>query len=263
MIIILSLVGTWLLWHRARTAGVTLLRLDPDRPPGDPVFDGLGSTIGPLVVTVVLASAAELSTLTRFPFAYTLVDLPLILLVTLPIGGFVWAYGVVLVSLDRLGQRALELEPFPGDRTLGLKPIGGLVLVGFTVTSLGVVTYLLALGQYLVDFLIGAGLFVVIVVLLVLSMWRLHLQMAKARNDYIEKARALYVAAYRPLRDDPSMEVLEQQSRKISAAESIEKRAKSIHEWPVDDRTVARFAVVATGVATGLILRAVLAATGL
>jgi hypothetical protein len=49
----------------------------------------------------------------------------------------------------------------------------------------------------------------------------------------------------------------------LSAAESIEKRAESIHEWPIDDKTLARFAVVATSIATGLVLRVILTAVGL
>jgi len=257
------LVGTRSLWRRALDVDVNVAGVDADSESRPWSFQLMGSNIGAALTTLALILAGDAAVLYRFPDWFLAIDLPLLFVMSLPIGCFIWAFAAVLVSVDRIGQRTLELDPFPGDRTLGLEPIGSLVFGGFAVGATGAALFGLSQSPYLGEVLLVAAVVLLVAVALVLSMWRLHRQMVKAKKGYVDQARALYLAAYEPLRTDPSQETLEAQSRKLSAAESIEKRAESIHEWPIDDRTLARFAVVATGIITGVTLRVILTFAGL
>jgi hypothetical protein len=258
LIVAIALFGSRLLWRRAQAAEEAVLKLSAGSTPTSPTFTGLDSTVGPLAVAAAFVLVSEASNLTRYPLLLSVVDAPLLAFVALPIAGFVWAYAAVLVAVDRLGRRALDLDPFPEDRSLGLRPVGSLVFTGFALLSVAVVLYLLFLGHFLTDLVMGAVVFVVGVVLFVLSLWRLHGQMLRAKRRYVEGSRQLYGEAYLPLRRSPTLATLAGQASLLGAAEALEKRAEAIQEWPVDDRTVARLAVIVTGVLTGLILRAIL-----
>jgi hypothetical protein len=263
LLVVVMLLGTRTLWRRAQDVQLNVVG-DVDVPDDEPwSFHLISSTVGALSVTFAIAVAVDVAALVRFPAWFEVYDFPFLFFMTLPVGCFIWAFAAVLVSVDRIGQLKLQLEPFPRDRTLGLKPIGRLVLVclGYLITGAGL--YFLAQGRYLLELLIVGAVSLIVAAITVLSMWRLHRQMVQAKDGYVENARVLYVAAYEPLKRDPSMATLEARSRMLSAAESIEKRAESIHEWPIDDKTLARFAVVATSIATGLVLRVILTAVGL
>jgi hypothetical protein len=72
-----------------------------------------------------------------------------------------------------------------------------------------------------------------------LSLWRLHRQMVEVKEEELTLARELYAEAYEPVRVARTLEALEQQHSLLGAADALEKQAKSIHEWPIDERTWA------------------------
>jgi hypothetical protein len=96
-----------------------------------------------------------------------------------------------------------------------------------------------------------------------LSMFRLHRQMVAVKEREIAIARELYGAAYEPVHEAPTLEVLERQQGLLGAAEALEKRAKAIHDWPVDEGTFARVATIATSVTAATIGRIILEPLGL
>jgi hypothetical protein len=261
VVVAISLVGTHLLSRRADAAERAIERLDPELPTED-VFRGLDSSVGPIGLTLLLSVAAAISTFIAFTPILAALDTPMLFFVALPIAGFVWCYGVVLISVDRLGRRTLALDPFPEDRSLGLRSVGNLVFTGFAILSVAAVLYLVFLGHYLVDILIGLGVFAFGVVVFVLSLWRLHRQMASAKKTYVTEARGLYAQAYEPLRQRPDLVSLREQADLLSAAEAIEKRAEAIYEWPIDDGMLRWLAVIGTGVVTSLAVRVVFALLG-
>jgi len=95
-----------------------------------------------------------------------------------------------------------------------------------------------------------------------LSMWRLHRQMVGAKERYIAVARRLYEDAYAPVRETTNVETLESHANALRAAQSLEERAQLLMTWPIDESTLRFIAVVVTGVATSLVVRALFAALG-
>jgi hypothetical protein len=173
----------------------------------------------------------------------------------LPVTTFAWAYFWYLLALDRLGRERLMLDVFPEDRSLGLAPLGAVAFLGFGVVIGGIVPLLIANATDLQGALLSAGGLGVAVAALFLSMWRLHQQMAAAKKRYVDEARALYAQAYGPIRHVHTVDALRDNASTLSAAQALEQRAQSIYEWPLDERTSGRLAVIVTGVVTGVIVR--------
>jgi hypothetical protein len=76
-------------------------------------------------------------------------------------------------------------------------------------------------------------------------------------------ARDLYAQAYEPVRTTPSLEVLEQQHSLLSAADALEKRARAIHDWPIEEGTWAWVIGIATSVVAIAYARLILNPLGL
>jgi hypothetical protein len=95
------------------------------------------------------------------------------------------------------------------------------------------------------------------------SLLRLHRQMAEMMASELAVARKLYAQAYEPVRTARTLEALEQQHRLLSAADALEKRAREIHEWPIDEGTWARVITIATSVVAITVARLILDPFGL
>jgi hypothetical protein len=96
-----------------------------------------------------------------------------------------------------------------------------------------------------------------------LSLVRLHRQMVNVKEGELAIARELFAEAYQPVRTAPTLEALERQHRLLSAADALEKRAGAIHEWPIDEGTVARVITIATSVIAITVGRLILDPFGL
>jgi hypothetical protein len=176
-----------------------------------------------------------------------------------------WSYLSTYVALqrglDRLGRE--RLRPAPLDPTLGLKPLGDVAFMGLWILLLWLVPILLTGLPDAVG--VGVGLLVVAggLTMFFLSLWRLHRQMVEVKTSELAVARDLYGEAYAPVRRSKTLAVLEEQRNLLSAADSLEKRAASIHEWPIDESTLARVITITTSVTAVILARLILAPVGL
>ena len=260
-VVALLLVGTQVVTAKARVVAEGVESL-VDLPVTPPLFHRIGSTVGPLGLTVIAVIVVSVGGLLRYGPLPPLVAVPLLVVYLVPILTFFWVYVVILADIDRLGRQALRLDTFPQDRTLGLKEVGSLASAGLGLLLAAAVPLMLVgadepvtLGISLVIVAIAVGVFV-------LSMWRLHGQMATARTRSINLTRRLYSEAFAPLRDDPSVAVLEHQSTALSAAQELDQRAHGLPTWPIDENTSRLMVVIVTGIVTGLVVRGLFAAIG-
>jgi hypothetical protein len=138
---------------------------------------------------------------------------------------------------------------------LGLLEIGRVPFNAFWLFAIAALANFVLVANDLIGYAIGLGVFLIVLAALVVSMWRLHLQMVLAKGRYLDEARRLVVQAYAPFVREPSLVSLEAQARSVAAAEGFEKRAEAILEWPIDERIVTRTVVIATGAIAGLLAR--------
>jgi hypothetical protein len=95
------------------------------------------------------------------------------------------------------------------------------------------------------------------------AMWPLHRQMTGAREHYLQMARRLYEEAYAPIRENPSVRTLDNQSAALRVAQSLEERAHNLVTWLINETTFRFITVVISGVVTSLVVRGLFAALGL
>ena len=255
------LLGTSGLSRRALELGPVFDRLGGWRAAPDR-FALMGSVVGPLGLAAVVAALVSAGGLVAYGPVPPLAALPLLLVYLIPIVTYVWVYLVILLELDRHGRTPLQLASFPEDPSLGLGELGSLA-------STGLGGLLVALAPVLVvgsdePLTLGVSLVVVAVSIggFVLSMWRLHRQMAAERRRAIAFARDLYATVYEPLRKSSTPKTLETHASALGAAEALEARARSVLTWPIDEGATRFLGVVVTSVVTSVIVRALFAALG-
>ncbi len=261
--ILFSLWGAHRLAGDLERTGPAISRLTLDEGPNaDRPIQGMDNILGPLALTLLLAGLDAALTGLEYGWQIALVNLPINFVIELPLLTFFWAYASLLVGLNRLGRQRLRLDATPGDRTLGLRPVGHLAFTGFWIFSVGFAPILIVtatstptLVLNLIFFLIGFGLFL-------LSLNRLHLHMAAAKRQHLDLARQLYAEAYEPLLQSPRARALQNQTPLLSAADALEKRNASIQEWPFDEVLTGRIAIIVTSVVATVLARIILDAFG-
>jgi hypothetical protein len=72
-----------------------------------------------------------------------------------------------------------------------------------------------------------------------------------------------HAQAYEPVRIAPDLDALERQQPLLAAADALEKRSLAIHEWPIDEGTVARVITITTSVTAITLARLILDPFGL
>ena len=87
--------------------------------------------------------------------------------------------------------------------------------------------------------------------------------MVEVKASELAVARELYAEAYEPVRTERTLDALERQHRLLAAADALEKRAHAIHEWPIDEGTVARVITITTSVIAITVARLILEPLGL
>jgi hypothetical protein len=165
--------------------------------------------------------------------------------------------------LRRLGGEQLRLDPFPEDRSLGLRSFGRLAFLAFVIVVAGFVPALVGAISSPVALFASSGLFLASLAAFFGSLWGIHGQMTAARDGYIARAQQLYVEAYEPMRRHNTLASLAEQAPLLRAADDLSKRAEGIQTWPFDEGTFARVAAIATSVATITIARLILNPLGL
>jgi hypothetical protein len=176
---------------------------------------------------------------------------------------FLWTHASLQLGLHRLGRERLLPDAARVGPGLGLEPLGRVAFMGLWMLLAWLVPLLLTglpdvVGVVIGGLVLGGGL-----ATFVLSLWRLHGPMVELKASELATARDLYAQAYEPVRTSPTLEALERQHSLLAAAEALEKRAAAIHEWPIDEGTVARAVTIATSVVAVIVARLIMDPFGL
>lgn len=226
-------------------------------------FRELNHVAGPLLASAATAAAFAVSALIQDGWAAALLRGATWFVVGVPLWTFLWTYGSLQLGLDRLGREHLRADAVRIDPGLGLQPVGRVAFMGLWMLLAWLVPLVLTGLPDLVGFAIGVILLAGALEAFFLSLLRLHRQMQHVKETELAIARGLYAKAYEPVRAVPTLETLDRQHRLLSAADALEKRASAIHEWPVDEGTLARVITVATSVIAITIGRLILDPFGL
>jgi hypothetical protein len=260
--VVLCIWGVGRLFHGAGELEPQLTRLTQSEVPATSLL-GRGRLAGPILLTTIISVVNTVGSASLYGPVPAITILPLLALSLLAIMTFVWSYLELLVGLDRLGRARLALDPFPQDRSLGLRGVGSLAFAGFVILFAAAIPILVTSSSNLNTVALSLGVVGIVVLTFILSMWRLHGQMAEAKARYVADTRAAYAAAYAPLHAGLSVEALAAQAPALGAAQALADRAERIQQWPVDEGMTAWVAIIVTGVVTSLIVRLIFAAAGL
>jgi len=263
----LAVAAGLLLWGLGRLTDEAK-RLEPDlahltrgsRQPGR--LPASASVVVPVMLTLAVTAINAVSVAPSYGPLVPVLLLPLVFLFLLPLMTFAWTYLLLLLGLDRLGRARLALDLFPQDRSLGLGPVGSLAFGGFVLLLAAAVPILVTGSQSLSTVTLDLFVLGVVVLAFFLSMWRLHGQLREAKARYLAEMRALYAAAYAPLRAAPTLEALESQASTLGTAKALVERAENILSWPIDERLTATLISLVVGILISLAARVVLIAAG-
>ena len=228
---------------------------------GAAAFRELDSAAAPLAGAAVTAAAFGITAFVEDGLAAALLRGGTWLVVGVALWTFLWAYISLQLGLHRLGgQRVADAARM--DPGLGLRPFGDVAFSGLWILLAWVVPLVLTVSD-VVGVVLGCTLLAVALATFFFSLARLHQQMVEVKAEELALARDLYAQAYAPVRETPTLQMLEQQRNLLSAADALEKRAKAIHDWPIDEGTFARVITIATSVVAITIGRLLLDPFGL
>jgi hypothetical protein len=257
--VLLSLWGAAQIADQLRTLPPLLTKVVGRREPDiERLFDGVDSILGPLLLTAAAVVVLPLDEALAGDAMAAVIQAATWLVLGVPLWTAVWVYLTLQIGLNRLGRAPLALESHRGDRSLGLRPVGRLAFTGFWMLFGCVAPLVLTRVSDLPGVVVGICVLVAGVGLFFLSLRRLNRQMVAAKQRELEQARDLYTQAYQPVRDQPTLEVLERQVGALNAAEALEKRAERIQEWPFDEATFARVVTIASSATASVIASLIL-----
>ena len=259
--IVITLWGTARISRRLETlCATTANALDVNSP--EP-FRAMNSVLGPLVASAATAIAFALGTLVADGWTSAILRGATWFVFGIALWAFLWTYASLQLGLDRLGREHLLLETARVDPTLGLRPLGGVAFMGLWMLLAWLVPVLLTGLPDIVGVALGLLVLAGALAAFFLSLLRLHRRMVEVKAGELAVARELYAQAYEPVRTAPTLDALERQHGLLGAADALEKRAHSIHEWPIDEGTLARVITVTTSVIAMVVARLILDPFGL
>ncbi|PFG39618.1 hypothetical protein ATJ97_2129 [Georgenia soli] len=262
--VVLSLWGVSRITEELRRLQVRLTdSVEEARPDVEHLFRGLDSVTAPLVLLAATGVVLPLDEMVRAEPGAALIQGVTWVVIGIPLCTAFWVYVALQLGLIRLGRGHVTLRDYDGDRTLGLQPVGRLAFTGFWLILGSVGPVVLTGLSDLPVTLVGAGVLVAAVALFFLSLSDLHRQMVAVKERERAQATELYRQAYRDLRGAPTLDVLQQHAGLLGAAESLERRAERIQEWPFDEGTFARVVTIASSAGATILARLLLAPTGL
>jgi len=226
-------------------------------------FRELNNPWGPVAIAIAVAIAFAVAAYTRDGWGAALLRGGTWFVLGIALGTFLWAYASLQLGLHRLGRNRLLPNANSVDPSLGLRPLGSIAFTGLWMLLIWLIPVVWTglpdvVGLVIALVVLGGG-----IATFFLSMYRLHRQMIAVKDREVAIARSLYGQAYEPLRRKQTLDVLEHQQSLLGAADALEKRARAIHEWPVDEGTFARVAAIATSVTAATIGRLLLEPLGL
>ena len=226
-------------------------------------FRGVNSVVGPVFASGVTAAALGVTALVQEGVVPAIVRGATWFVLGIALFSFVWTYGATLLGINLLGRARLDPEALHVDPGLGLQPLGAVASTGLWMLLAWLVPVLLTGLPDVVGAVIGGLVLAAALATFFLSMVGLHRQMVAVKKDELAVARDLYAKAYQPVHVSPTLDTLEQQRKLLSAADALEKRASSIHEWPFAERTPTLVITVITSVTAMIIGRLILDPLGL
>jgi hypothetical protein len=229
---------------------------------GSKPFRELNSVAAPLVGAGATAVAFGITALVEDGVVAAVVRGATWLILGVALWAFLWTFVSLQLGLYRLGADPIA-EEARMDPALGLGRLGEIAFTALWILLAWLVPLVLTGLSDLVGFVIGVGVLAAVLATFFLSLVRLHHRMVEAKREELAFARELYAQAYAPVRERPSLEALEQQRNLLAAADALEKRAKAIHDWPIDEGTFARVLTIATSVVAITIGRVILDPFGL
>lgn len=241
---------------RATTANV--LKADATEP-----FREMNSVGGPLVASAATAIALAVSALVAGGSTSAVLRGVTWLVLGIALWSFLWTYASLQLGLDRLGREHLRPDAARIDPTLGLQPLGAVAFMGLWMLLAWLVPLVLTGLPDIAGVAIGIVVLTGALATFFFSLLRLHRQMVEVKASELAIARELYAQAYEPVRKARTLETLERQHSLLGAADALEKRAHAIHEWPIDEGTVAWVITIATSVIAASIGRLILDPLGL
>jgi hypothetical protein len=262
--VLLSIWGTARITDELRTLPMALARVvEEEESDVERLFHGIGSTVVPLLLTAASVVILPVDEALAGEPGDALIQAATWLVLGIPLWTAVWVYLTLQIGLNRLGRGHLTLEAYRGDRSLGLRPVGRLAFTGFWMLFGIVGPLVLTASSDRPGVVMGMGVLVAGVALFFLSLRRLNRQMMAVKQRELERARDLYSQAYQPVRQEPTLDVLQRQVGLLNAAEALEKRAERIQEWPFDEATFARVVTIASSAAAAIVARLILDPIGL
>jgi len=261
---LLLLFGLGWVGSQLYAAGPLLARLasDPQEAADRPLFRWTGSVTGPLLLTLGGLAATTIPALIRHPSPAVLGGAALRFIALVPPAAGLWVYVAMLVDIHRVGRMRLTLLPFEEDRSLGLRPLGAVAFSTFLIVTAVFAPVLVYSATGPRRLAAGVGLYLGATALILAALYRLHRLMLAVKREHVAWARGRYARAVKAVRGDPSGASLRAHAEELQAAESLERHAASILEWPVDDVDLARAAVIITGVVAATAARLLLARPG-
>jgi len=176
---------------------------------------------------------------------------------------YLWTFAALQLGLDRLGRARLDVHRASVAPDLGLRPVGDVAFMGLWLLLAWLVPIVWTGIPDTVGFVLGLGVLAAALGVFFLSLLRLHRRMVEVKESELAVARNLYAQAYEPVRNDPTLDVLAERQSLLSAADALEKRARAIQGWPIDETTLARIATIVTSVVAVTIARLLLDPFGL
>jgi hypothetical protein len=226
-------------------------------------FGEVNLTAPPLLGAVALASAFGVSTLIEDGLGPAVLRTATWFALGVAMCTFLWTFIALQLGLDRLGRARLDLHRASVAPDLGLRPVGDVAFLGLWLLLAWLVPVAWTGIPDAVGFVIGIVVLTAALVVFFSSLWRLHRRMVEARDSELAIAKRLYAEAYEPVRNEPTLETLGGQQSLLGAADALEKRARAIQAWPIDEATVARIATIVTSVVAVTIARLLLDPFGL
>jgi hypothetical protein len=218
--VLLSLWGAARISDELRTLRPALANVvEQEEPDVERLFHGIDSILVPLLLTAAAAVVLPLDEVLGGEPVAALIQAATWLVLGIPLWTAVWVYLTLQIGLNRLGRRHLTLEAYRGDRSLGLRPVGRVAFTGFWMLLGSAGPLVLTSLSDLPGVVVGIGVLVAGVGLFFLSLRRLNRQMVAAKQRELERALDLYRQAYQPVRDEPTLEVLQRQVGLLNAAE--------------------------------------------
>jgi hypothetical protein len=253
--IVITLWGTERIVRRLQALRATsnVLDLASSEP-----FRRINSVAGPVLASTVTALAFAGSSLVGDGWTAALLRGATWFVVGMSLWTFLWTYASLQLGLDQLGRERLVPDSARVDPSLGLRPLGGIAFMGLWMLLVWLVPLVLTGLPDVVGVVAGVLVLAGALAAFFLSLLRLHRQMVEVKAGELAIARELYGEAYEPVRTAPTLDSLDRQRALLGAADALEKRAQAIHEWPIDEGTLARLITITTSVIAVIIARLIL-----